>query len=487
MNVPLRSAYRLVTRGEAGLSCDKDGLALGAVDLARVRLQVGGVRRCEVRSRDEVGQVLRVAYGRQTDGVIRRIHGGLCRAATWIETGDIGRAGVEAVRLSLPGLTLEGVAKLCEIADIEKRNTAWETEPRIPPGQPGGGQWTTTGDDAPSADVRPIFAAPPEGPQHARVANQLPPCDVSSATDASASGIAGGFGGADRARLISVSTAAVAVGGASAVGDVTLPPMVARLGQVGLLAFGASLLDRADADLAREQIAKAIARFGLDPSRPADVMAASAYVWSRYNLPFMTEAPFNGPPLDAASQAVMRLVMVRPGAFVTMRQGSKPALDLITLAAKSGLADYAVESRARPPGVEPALQTTSQSARSALNLLRNDRMRAHHLVPAGIWKLNIAIARLAFQDGWRPDNPSNLIALPADVETQQALDDKLPVHNDFHPIYDKDTQALINAERSAFPSKLTPLQAHSILDDVAIENRGLLFSGKYHPFLRIGA
>jgi hypothetical protein len=44
------------------------------------------------------------------------------------------------------------------------------------------------------------------------------------------------------------------------------------------LAFGAALLSRWDANNTRKQIANAIARFKLDPERPADVVAATAYV-----------------------------------------------------------------------------------------------------------------------------------------------------------------------------------------------------------------
>jgi hypothetical protein len=43
MNAPLRHAYRLVPRGGAGLSFDENGLALGGVDLARVRQDGVGV------------------------------------------------------------------------------------------------------------------------------------------------------------------------------------------------------------------------------------------------------------------------------------------------------------------------------------------------------------------------------------------------------------------------------------------------------------
>ena len=116
--------------------------------------------------------------------------------------------------------------------------------------------------------------------------------------------------------------------------------------------------------------------------------------------------------------------------------------------------------------------------------LQAGKIWVHHLVPAGVWKRNIEIARLAYQDGWRPDNPSNLIGLPADEATKKALDDLLPIHKFFHPKYDMDTQALIDAERRAFPSTLTPLQAHAILQTVAMLNLGRIFARKYHETMK---
>ena len=83
MNVSLRRSYRLVTRGGAGLACDRDGLALGAVDLAHVRLDEGCATRCEVRSPDEIGQILRTAYGPQPDGVVLRVYQGLALEDDW--------------------------------------------------------------------------------------------------------------------------------------------------------------------------------------------------------------------------------------------------------------------------------------------------------------------------------------------------------------------------------------------------------------------
>jgi hypothetical protein len=158
MNIPVEHWYRLVPRGGAGLVCDNDGLALGAVALARARLDERRVRRCDVRSPDEIGEVLKAAYGRQPDEVVLRLHRGLSRAAKAIEAGELCRAGIEAVMLGVPDLTHGAMAKLPEIADLEKGGMAWQTEPRIPAEHTGGGQWTSDGGGAPLA-VKPAGSA----------------------------------------------------------------------------------------------------------------------------------------------------------------------------------------------------------------------------------------------------------------------------------------------------------------------------------------
>jgi hypothetical protein len=131
--------------------------------------------------------------------------------------------------------------------------------------------------------------------------------------------------------------------------------------QVGAVAAAASLLGFADAAVAQGQINEAIARFELDPSRPADVMGAAAYVWSRYRLPIeIGDVSLSGAKLDAASEAVMRFALVNPEIFAARLQGpaSKNAtLDyLIRTIVDGALADYAVESGARAPGAAPELQ-----------------------------------------------------------------------------------------------------------------------------------
>jgi hypothetical protein len=160
MNFPLAAMYRLAPRGAGGLACDAAGVALGPAELARVGADSKGRRRCEVRPGRGLGRILSAAYGPQPEDVILRLHRGLRRAATAIEAGDLCLAGIETVLLGLPDLTPQALAKLAEVAELEKGGTAWQDEPRVPAGQPGGGQWTTDGGAGGAPTVRAKPAAP---------------------------------------------------------------------------------------------------------------------------------------------------------------------------------------------------------------------------------------------------------------------------------------------------------------------------------------
>jgi hypothetical protein len=131
-----------------------------------VHQEAGGRRRCEVRPPADVARVLKAAYGPQPDVVVQRLHRGLNRTARWLEAGDLCHAGVEAVMLGFPDLTPTAMAKLAEIADLEKRGAPWENEPRLPAGQAGGGLWTTGGGGGggTAASAKPVPAPPPTPP-----------------------------------------------------------------------------------------------------------------------------------------------------------------------------------------------------------------------------------------------------------------------------------------------------------------------------------
>jgi len=183
--------------------------------------------------------------------------------------------------------------------------------------------------------------------------------------------------------------------------------------------------------------------------------------------------------------------MFRPTAFLAATQGGDvKSYSLVLGAATGGLADYTAESKPRPEGVDPSLQTTSRAARKAIGLRLNDKsMQAHHLVPAKVWGDNKDIAALAQQTGWKPNSPSNLIALPSSSASQAAYaaetGEMLPVHRSNHKNYNKETDNSISIGRGLFSPNPTPLQARAILEGVALYNRIRIVTGQYGPIMRV--
>ncbi len=490
MNLPVRHAYHLVRRGGRGLTCDEDGLALGSLALARTSRDAQGARRCEVRTPAEIERFLHAAYGPQPDGVALRIHRGLQRAAAWIEAGDLGRAGIEAVRLGVPDLAPEALEKLAQLADLEKAGDAWEDQPRVPAGQTGAGQWTDDGGGGQAANP-PQKAKPSTPAQHParRDPHRSPVQTRPKAPHRTVINDRPGLTPAARRLLIHVSSPAIAANplgaGAPGLPRINLPSLTVPLpGPAQVVSVGARVLDASTILAARHQIGNAISRFGLDPSQRSDVMAAAAYVWSIHHIAGLTEAPFSGPGLDAASQAVMRFVLIHPDAFAPVLQGDTASRAILD-AAEAGLADSDATRRVRPAGVEPALQTTSRTARAAIaNELRAGRMVAHHLVPVEVYASNLDIARKALVDGWKPDNPSNLIGLPYDVATQRRLPMALPRHVGSHYSYSTESLALVQAARDGRPGWLSPVRAHAIFDEVARIHRDRILTGAYGDLLK---
>ncbi len=172
-DLPLTRMYRLAPRGAGGLACDEAGVARGAADLVRVGADAAGRRRYEARPRRGLGGILSAAYGPQPEAVVLRLHRGLRRAASAIEAGDLCLATIETVLLRLPDPTPSALAKLAEVAELEKGGTAWENEPRVPAGQSDGGQWTTAGGatGAPALGAEPAAHVFP----HASPSSRAPP------------------------------------------------------------------------------------------------------------------------------------------------------------------------------------------------------------------------------------------------------------------------------------------------------------------------
>lgn len=232
----------------------------------------------------------------------------------------------------------------------------------------------------------------------------------------------------------------IEAGRTSANGGVSGPrldPLIAR-GAMSVLRIGntvvtaSQLMMEIGAGAERTQVDDAMSRFRLDPQAARDVLAGRAYVWASNMLPSTPlgrDVPFSGSANTAIAMAVMRNELIHPGTAGLASRGDAVATNRLAGVIEGAIM---VESRARPTGVAVELQTTSATARAAIDLMRGDHMQAHHLVPAEVWGKYGKLAALAQHDGWRPDDPRNLIALPADAVTQArlaALGSNLPIHN----------------------------------------------------------
>ena len=279
---------------------------------------------------------------------------------------------------------------------------------------------------------------------------------------------------------------------AGAIEVVRLPGGRIRIGN-GIYA-AAQVMDMLQAIVERSRLNGAIEQFGLNPNNANDVLAAGAYVWGTYNLPvrqalaegtllYGGNIGYSGPTNEAAAQSLMRVTLVDPGIFVRMLRGSETDNRLVlTIAAGAAAEAQTYEARARPQGVEPALQASSSRARAAVAAgLRSGRWQVHHLVPAEVWGVYATLARLAQQQGWHQDGASNLIALPADAASQASVGGSLPIHNGSHPRYNAATQAQIGVYVRALGGRVNAYQARGIMDIVAAQQRLLIQGGAWHP------
>jgi hypothetical protein len=134
--------FRLTNRGGNGLCCDLRGVALGPIALVEAA-EANGRRVYRVRPAEEVARTLVLAYAPFTsDDLVRRLSG-LDVAARALEAGDIAKAAVATVLLKLPPLSPEAMAKLAHDPTLKKYNP---DQPRVPKGQPDGGQWAREND-----------------------------------------------------------------------------------------------------------------------------------------------------------------------------------------------------------------------------------------------------------------------------------------------------------------------------------------------------
>ena len=78
------------------------------------------------------------------------------------------------------------------------------------------------------------------------------------------------------------------------------------------------LIERADVRLT-------IKRYGLDASKPADVMAAYAFLWAEDHGPWLFDTPQTGPKMVAMAERVMRTAQADPALFARAVGGDEDA------------------------------------------------------------------------------------------------------------------------------------------------------------------
>jgi hypothetical protein len=102
--------------------------------------------RWRARPRSTLEKLFRVGYGVPVDLGWRITQLGYVAQA--LNKRDLCLANISLVRMELPPLPNDDHARAMAKADglLIKGNPDWEDEPRIPAGNPGGGQWTTGGE-----------------------------------------------------------------------------------------------------------------------------------------------------------------------------------------------------------------------------------------------------------------------------------------------------------------------------------------------------
>ncbi len=299
-------------------------------------------------------------------------------------------------------------------------------------------------------------------------------------------GNAGVVGGAP-VRLAQAGTMTMP-GGAGAI-----PRGALRLG--GNILTAAQVMNDIHSSIERARTLEAIARFGLDHSRAADVLSARAYVWARFILPldirFWSRVPYDTDPLnDRIAQAVMRYERAHPGTAGAASRSDAAALAAIdqvvnqAIAADAAIAGALVVERTSKES--PALSASSTRARTILSIQNNQWWQAHHLVPfAVVARLPTSVQQAIAASGWRMDSASNLIALPANFATYLVPNFRsLPYHSGSHGArYDNDVWAALQP-LAAGATTMRPAALRSAMDGVAARFRVALRSNRlYHPRL----
>jgi hypothetical protein len=519
--------FRLSPLGKGGISCDQGGAFVGAVPML-VRTHKHGRDEWRPRDCDVLSKEMSAQYGLPVDMSSKT--GGLRAIANAFNDGDMARAQVATLLLRIPNPpslskgapSREELIKLAgELHWSGLLKADWDPDqhPRWPAHAPDsqGGRFAPKGDDPAAGQSAGATSQAKQPSAHARHAGSSASRQRGSGASANNQSVPpGNDEGDDNKRNVSdaedrgiYASYGHYIGG-KRLADAAFPmdgfPISVanpadwadlkwlaegafKLGS-GQIITAAMLLAAVEPHFEKADVNDAISKFEFDPTNAADVLAARAYVWADHWAPWNYPVPWSGPQHEAVSQSIMAVELARPGTLYLASQGDRESSRYIDAAVADGMQDGLIsESRARPANLPAALQTTIATARAALNLKTNDRMRAHHRIPANVWGEYAVLAALASQAGWLPDSPENLTKLPADAAAQaQYAAEKgvwLPIHNSSHSNYDRVVRAEISMEKAKYGNKtLTPTEAHAIFAAVELEMEGQLRSGRWLPRLR---
>jgi hypothetical protein len=131
--------YRIVPRGASGLACDEAGIALGPISLVKKCTQSN---QYEILNDRDLAETLVEVYGAISIEKFEAIKGGLRAVMRALEKQNLALASIAAVHLGLDEFGIEGYRRLAKLATLHKYNP---DEPRVPAGNPDGGQWTSNG------------------------------------------------------------------------------------------------------------------------------------------------------------------------------------------------------------------------------------------------------------------------------------------------------------------------------------------------------
>lgn len=111
------------------------------------------------------------------------------------------------------------------------------------------------------------------------------------------------------------------------------------------------------------------------------------------------------------------------------------------------------------------------------------RWQAHHLIPFEVVNTLSPGLQHAIAQVWGMDRPGNLIALPQDRATFEAILETLPMHNGPHPGYSGDVRALLAPLEVGYLTMSTE-ELKRAMDDISGVMRGRIHLIEYHDTVR---